>query len=250
MLQLLTKSYRNDFPWLRIAVRSVQHFCKEPLSWTVVVEQADSGELTSQPWAKQLRVVIAEELWPEIGQIPAPYVRQQWIKMNAFRIMNGYFWNWDSDVHARKEFTSENFKSASGNPIWWVSEYNNLMSPNHAAIFNARRDLLKRTFFVPEIPLEFMRCMPIPSHSDILRQASTRDEWRRYFDAMKGDNNAVSEFNAIGLFAQINYPWMFDWKNAETTPGGTWGAPDGIVNQSWSYGGVPNELNIWADGLT
>lgn len=229
-----------------MAVKSMYFFCKEPISWTVVVENEDLNELKNRPWSKPLKIVPTEDIWPESFQIPPPYVRQQYIKMHAYRVMNGYFWNLDSDVITKKEFTSAKLEDVRGRPTYWISSYNNIETPVHRGIFSARRDLLKRTFSVPEVQFEYMRQMPIPCHSDILKQGSGREEWRRYFDVMRGavTNPGISEFNMIGLFAHMHFPHYFDWRDAESQ-GPTWGQPDGIFHQHWSYGPMPDDIQKW-----
>lgn len=278
-LHLFAKTWINDYPWLKLAMTSVNKLCTEDVYWTVVGDQGSKLEIEKvsvqamQATNKEIavRIVEAQEVWPEASCIGNGYLHQQWIKMNSHMIMgDGLYWNWDSDVIAIKPFSSQNFMGKSGKPIYWISQFNSIMNgadrPAHEGRISVMREVfglsaIPSEYMSSEFPFEYMRCMPSPLYGSLLRQCSSRTEWARAFNMLKTGDHRFSEFNVIGKSFHTLFPESFDWKNAESE-GPTWsggyvegGVGSGqfqdhaIISQAWSWGGVPQHIQKFVDEL-
>lgn len=268
-MKLFSKSYRKDFEWLKLAIRSVAKLCKEPVEWGIVVEDGESKELSeilkNLP-AAPLTIGVNEisQVFPEAMAIQSGYMRQQWIKMNAHKIMGGgLFWNWDSDVIAVKPFDSKIFCNPQGKPVHFFTQLNHLImtetDPTAIEAHKGRRHITEICLDYHHVCFEFMRCMPAPLIGEILSHASTQREWERAYAVMKSGDHRLSEFNIIGQYCHLYYPDAFEWKNAsnhETWSGGYVLEGDKIVYQShayvaqcWSWGNMPNEVIKFVDAL-
>lgn len=278
-LRLFTKTYVNDWPWFKAALKSVLKTCQEPVEWNICVDDGTRGafqEVINQAFQETgksfgIQVKEVNELWPEVLQIPHGYLRQQWIKMTSNRIMgDGLYWNWDSDVIAIKPFSSETFMGRSGRPIFWISQYNSIMNGADKQTHEARRALVKEIFglnVLPieyskhQIPFEYMRTMPFPLYGNLLKICSDSVEWKRSFEVMKSGDHRFSEFNVIGNMFQWLFPHAFEWHDAEAD-GQTWsggyvqgGVGSGgfqehaTIAQGWSWGGIPQHIVDFVNAL-
>lgn len=278
-MRLFSKTYINDFEWLKLAIKTVWHFSKEEVKWTFVIEDENLEQLrdlvlkTPSDGSKGFGVGSIQfsfhglnELWPEAKQISQGYLRQQWIKMNAHRVMgNDFFMNWDSDVIAVRPFIIDYFKGRSGRPIHWFTDYNHMImterDPTAVTAYQSRRALAGKIYGWP-ISFEWMRCMPMPGFGEILRCGAGTQYWSHMFELCKSATPGFSEFNFIGEYAHKFFPDAFEWRNAENS-GPTWSTgyitksedlpiefqSHGIVCQGWSYGGIPPNLKKWVDAL-
>lgn len=276
-MKLFSKTWRNDYAWLKLAMKSVLKLSTEPIDWTIVGDEGSKDDLekivlqalqeTKFSESKghgifSYKTAEALKYWPEIASISNGYLAQQWVKMMAHRVMgNSQFWNWDSDVIAIKPFSSQTFMGKSGRPIHWFSQFNSLMNGSDRPAHEARIQMMREVFHMEHIAHEWMRCMPIPMHGEILSHAAQSPEWSRSFDMMKRGDHRFSEFNVIGQFAHLYFPDTFEWKNAESS-GPTWsggyvqgGVGSGqfqehaIVAQGWSWGGIPQHIESFVNNL-
>lgn len=269
-LTLFTKTYQKDYPWLKLAMTSVIKMCQEDIFWTIVGDPGskdDIQKVVSQAMQATnknvaVRIIESQEHWNDASMIPNGYLGQQWIKMNAHRVMgDGFFHNWDSDVIAIKPFTQKSFFGNSGKPIYWFSQFNSIMDGVDRPAHEARIQMMKEILGLNEISFEWMRCMPVPMYGQVLKVASTRHEWGRSFNMMKNGDNRFSEFNVIGQFSHLFFPDAYEWRNAEAS-GPTWSGgyvPGGvgsgafqdhaIISQCWSYGGIPAHIEEYVSKL-
>lgn len=270
MLNLFTKTWVNDYPWLKLAMISVSKLCTEEIRWTIVGDKDSRPDLgavitqAGQASGRQIgtRICEVQEYWPECAGISNAYLAQQWIKMNAHRIMEDkLFLNWDSDVIAVRSFSSESFNGKSGRPIYWFSQFNSIMSGSDRPAHEARISMMKEVLGLNEISFEWMRCMPVPMYGQILKNGSERKEWKKSFDMMKAGDHRFSEFNVIGQFSHLFFPDAYEWRNAEAS-GPTWSTgyveggsgsgtfqEHGIVAQGWSWGGIPPHIQEFVSKL-
>lgn len=276
-MKLFTKTWVNDFPWMKLALKSVaRNYTGLKVEWGIVLDDGTRGdfqkvvdqvkqELEGKPGpVMDINVVEASQLWSDgVQKISQPYLRQQWIKMTANRLMGpGLFWNWDSDVIAIKPFDAKTFCNHDGKPIYWFSQLNHLIvtGGGDKAAHDGRRALTKiATNYEPSF--EWMRCMPVPLIGQVLEHASGQGDWQRAFAIMASNDHRFSEFNVIGQFCHLYYPDAFDWRNAENN-GPTWssGYVEGGVGsgcfqahaticQAWSWGGVPPHIADYVNNL-
>lgn len=267
-LRLFSKTWINDYPWLKLAMKSVLKLCKEDVDWTIVGDAGSRNDLESiacqavQETGSALKYRVAEvaDFWPEVAHIGNGYLAQQWVKMNAHKIMGeSLFWNWDSDVIAIKPFSSRTFVGGSERPIYWISQFNSLMGGSDRPAHEARISLMKEVTGLNEISFEFMRCMPIPLYGQILKNGSERKEWQKSFELLRNGDSRFSEFNIIGQFSHLYFPDAYEWRNAESS-GPTWsggyvegGVGSGafqdhaIISQCWSWGQVPPHIQDFVD---
>lgn len=268
-LRLVTKSYSKDLPWLDLSIKSVLHFCAEPIEWHIIVDDPDLYDL-SQLVDNAVKKSYREDVkffhygmnrdWPEAASMGG-YYGQQFTKMHLHRRIEGVFWSIDSDVIAQRPFTHKDLVGPTGKQIMWFSQFNSLMGGADDAAHRARQEVIKQVFHIPEAPHEWMRAMPIPMQSEILRCGSSRQEWADSINMMNNSNPGFSEFNIIGEFSHQYFPDSYEWRNAEIA-GPTWaggyvqggygsGRHDGIsiFTQSWSYGGISDEMKNWVNSL-
>lgn len=279
MLTLFSKTYVNDYPWLKLAIKTVLKLCKDPVEWTIVGDAGAKSQIQDvvlqavQESKGILKFHIHEVLehWPECGAISNGYLAQQWVKMNSHRVMpDGLYWNWDSDVIAIKPFSTQSFVGKSGRPIYWISQFNSIMNGVDRPAHEGRIALVKEIFgltAIPtnyirsEIPFEYMRCMPVPLYGNLLKICSERVEWKRSLEVLKSGDHRFSEFNIIGQAFHCLFPEAFEWHNAESD-GGSWACgyveggvgsgmfqEHGIVCQGWSWGGIPQHIKDFVDNL-
>lgn len=267
-MKLFTKTWVNDYAWLKLAIKSVLKLCtKEAVEWTIVGDQGSKqnieivvmGAVQECQGALKYKIYEVEEFWPECSYIQNKYLAQQWIKMNAHLVMgDDLFWNWDSDVIAVKPLSSKTFMGKSERPIYWFSQFNSLMTGADAATHQLRMGMMREIMGLPEISFEWMRGMPIAQYGQILRSGSSRIEWKRSFEMMKKGDNRFSEFNIIGQFSHLYFPDAFEWRNAETS-GPTWsggwienggGFQEHVsTSQAWSWGGIPPHIEAFVNAL-
>jgi hypothetical protein len=269
-MNLFSKTWINDLPWIDLALKSVSFFCKEPVDWSIVIEkqhfpelQDIAGRLRFWNHNHQIRIKLftVEDHWPEALSMNG-YMGQQWIKMNAHKVMgNEIFWNWDSDVIAQRPFSQKDFTGSTGRPIHWFSHFNSLMGGADDAAHNQRRAVMKQIFRFEDISFEFMRCMPIPMNGTILEHGSRNRIWDESKDKLIRADRSFSEFNIIGQFSHFFFPDAYEWRNAEAS-GPTWsggykegghgsGTMDGIsiVTQCYSWGGLPEHISKYVNNL-
>lgn len=246
MITLFTKSYNKDAEWLYLAIRSLRHFCKNPIRWIVVTERQHkdviSGSIRKGEEENTLlreifpiKLEIVEDVYPEAMDIASPYMRQQWIKMNSWKsIGNDVAWNWDSDVIATQEFSRDSLLGPSGRPIYWFTPFNDMMGGSDDNAHRVRMQFLKEVFHVEHVSFEWMRCMPIPMNGALLRHASSTPIWNDCRNKLKAGDMRMSEFNIMGQFAHFYFPDAFEWRNT-----GQYKEHFKFCQQFWSYGGIP-----------
>lgn len=254
-LNLFVKTWINDWQWLKQAMISVQKTCREPVRWGICIDDGTREEFlkvitqVQQESGKELNAGIHEtsEVWPEAVKIQNGYLRQQWIKMNSHKIMGeGVFWIWDSDLIAQKPFQTIDFCGFGGKPIYWFTPFNSIMGGRDDAAHKARVQMIKDIYGVPDVPFEWMRCIPIPQIGGILRHASGTSYWNKAFDMLVKGDERFSEFNVIGQFCHQYFPDAFDWRNTENYVGKTFSGAMGdknfLVSQGFSWGGMPQNV--------
>lgn len=265
-MKLFCKTWRNDYPWLKLAMKSVAKFSKEPVYWTVVGDQGSKDDLKKvsmqamQESGIHFRFDLYEiqEHWPEVNGVNG-YYAQQWIKMNAHLVMgDAIFFNWDSDVIAVKPFSQSDFFGKSGRPIFWISQFNHLIQHGNQEVHRIRRNVMSQICSISEVAFEYMRCMPIPMNGSILRSASSRQEWSKSLNAIKNTHAGFSEFNVIGLFSHLYFPDAYEWRNADTQgpafaggwdEGGQCFQSHALVSQRYSWAGVEKHIENWVNSL-
>lgn len=265
-MRLLTKTWLNDYPWLKLAVKSVLKLCQEPIDWTIVCDNGQKSQIgTVMAQAMQetgmpcsFKVYEVGEYWAEVNGVSG-YYAQQWVKMNAHMVMgDDYFFNWDSDVIAVKKFDSNTFNGKSGRPIFWLSQFNHLIQHGDENVHRARMAVIREMIGVPEVSFEYMRCMPVPMNGSILRCGSTRQEWKKSLELIRNSRGGFSEFNIIGMFSHLYFPDCYEWRNAENqgpTYSGGWDQngncfqEHAFVSQGYSWGGVQGYLENFVNAL-
>ena len=190
-MRLFVKTWEKDFQWLKIAMISVQKYSDNPVYWTIVID--DSTKDRFQPVIDQVRqqnpsktlninIYQTSDHWRDSLKIQNGYLRQQYIKMTAHRVMEkGYFWNWDSDVLAQKPFLIDDF-CVHGKPIHWITQFNAIMGGSDDHAHEARKQMLRDIFGNIDISFEYMRCMPMPMMTEILKHGETSSYWTKFFN--------------------------------------------------------------------
>lgn len=248
MITLFCKTYDKDAEWLYLSIRSLIHYCLEPIRMVVVTERqhreiidgsirkgCEKRKAGLDVFGHPIQLHIVEDAYPEAMEISSPYMRQQWIKMNSWKSCgDGLAWNWDSDVIATQHFTSEDLKGPSGRPIYWFTPFNDMMGGTDDNAHKIRMQFLKEVFHVEHVSFEWMRCMPIAMNGTILRHASSTPIWNDCRNKLKAGDMRMSEFNIMGQFAHFYFPDAFEWRNT-----GNYQEHFKFCQQFWSYGGVP-----------
>jgi hypothetical protein len=257
---MFTKTCRKDFEFLYWAVASVAKRCRDEVHWTFVCDAGETIDLKREiENALQaagsnridFRIIETPDFWKDAESLNDGYLAQQWVKMNAHRVMpqdqGGYFLNWDSDVIAVKTFTEANFRNSNGLPIMYMTQFNVLKSGDDGQVHQMRQDFIRKTCG-GEAPFEYMRTMPIWMNSNILRIGQERqEEWRRTLDSIR--TGGMSEFNVIGWMSHQFFPDCYEWRNTQNgfqTWSGTGNTGENITHQGWSWGGMKEEIKILA----
>ncbi len=280
-MKFFTKTWRNDLVWLAVAIRSVQKYCREPVvDWTIVCDDGErplvakmlAETIGPTPQGKrgpmmQFTVHEVREHWPECAQIPRGYEVQQWVKMNAHRVLGSVLhWHYDSDVLCIREFSRADFIGPSGRPIYWITPLEQIVDAVNQPVYQQRAEVLKQIFGLPDMAFEWARCLPLPASGEILRQGSLQREWRTFFDLCVASDRSISEFNVMGLYANLHFPDAYEWRNTQhhactwmSHPGNEplhldgWKAAMANTKaqffQGWSWGGMPPGVVQWAAGL-
>lgn len=242
-LRLFSKCWCRDFEWLKLAIETVMKHCQDKVFWTIVVDHGEKAGLRLPETDKIIfQVYEIQQHWPEASELGNGYIQQQWVKMNAHRVMGeGFFLNWDSDVMALRDFSVKNFQNPLGKPILWFTPFNDIIPGGDAVVHQARQNYIKSVFNIQEAPFEWMRCMPIWMNSEILRIGSSRREWNIVQSFMRAKEiSGLSEFNLIGQLSHMFFPDAYDYKNTQTSEP-TWAGPidskTAIIHQGYSWGG-------------
>lgn len=253
-MRLFVKTWAKDFQWLKVAMVSVQNHCNENVMWDIVLDDGTFGEF--QKVLEQVQQIVprrtlnvrvheTSHFWKDSLQISNGYLRQQWIKMTAHRVMgSGYFWNWDSDVLAQKNFTIEDFICHS-KPIHWITQFNAIMDGADRAAHEARKQMLRDIFGLPDISFEYMRCMPMPMMGEILQYGEKSSYWKQSLNMLISGDGRFSEFNVLGMYSHLYFPDVYEWRNTQNydkTFSGPWGDKNYIVSQGYSWGGLSKEI--------
>lgn len=262
MIKLFVKTWQNDFQWLKQAMISVQKTCKEDVFLGIVVDDGTMslfGDVIVQVAQESgrkvdARVIETSKVWPEAMQIKSGYLRQQWIKMNSHKVMgDGVFWIWDSDLIAQRPFSSADFCGFGDKPIYWFTQFNAMMGGSDDNAHRVRMQMLKDIYGVPDVPFEWMRCIPIPQIGGILKHAAGTSYWAKAFSMLVSGDERFSEFNVIGQFNHQYFPDAFDWRNTHNYPGKTFSGPMGdrnfIVSQGFSWSGIPQGVSDFVKSL-
>lgn len=250
-MNLFVKTWINDWQWLKQAMLSVQKTCRDDVVWFICVDDGTLAEFNKvleqvkQESGRFLNVMAFEtsKFWPEAIQIQNGYLRQQWIKMNSHKAVgNDLFWIWDSDLIAQRPFSQQDFMDKGGKPIYWFTQFNSILGGRDDGAHLGRIQMIKDIYGIPEVPFEWMRCIPIPQIGGILRHAAGTSYWNNAFNMLVNGDNRFSEFNVIGQFCHQYFPDAFDWRNTHNYPGKTFSGPMGdknfIVSQGFSWGGI------------
>lgn len=261
-MKLFVKTWQNDFQWFKQAMISVIKTCKEPVEWSICIDDGtknDFGKVLVQVTQETFKPVNAHvyetsQMWPESMYIQNGYLRQQWIKMNAHKVMgNDLFWIWDSDLIAQRPFSSEDFMDKGGKPIYWFTQFNSILGGTDDNAHLGRIQMIKDIYGIPEVPFEWMRCIPIPQIGGILRHAAGTSYWSKAHQMLCAGDARFSEFNVIGQFCHQYFPDAFDWRNTHNYPGKTFSGPLGdknfIVSQQWSWGGASEAATEFVKNL-
>lgn len=256
MMTLFTKTYSADAEWLFLCIRSLRHFCKNPIRWIIVTEREHKEVIQGSIRKGEekmallreifpIKLEIVEDVYPEAMDISSGYMRQQWIKMNSWKsIGNDIAWNWDSDVIAIKELSRDSLVGPSGRPIYWFTPFNDLMSGTDVEAHRARIEFMKQVFGIHHVAFEWMRCMPIAMNGSLLRHASSTSIWNGCLNLLKSGDHRMSEFNVMGQFAHFYFPDAFEWRNTHNYP-----VHFNFCQQFWSYGGVPPNVREGIENL-
>lgn len=261
-MKLFVKTWVNDFQWLKQAMISVIKTSTEPVEWGICVDNGtrdDFGKVLVQVTQEtykpiNARIYETSQVWPEAMHIQNGYLRQQWIKMNSHMVMgDDLFWIWDSDLIAMRPFSSADFCGFGNKPIYWFTQFNAMMGGSDDNAHRVRMQMIKEIYGVPDVPFEWMRCIPIPQIGGILRHAAGTSYWAKAHQMLVAGDNRFSEFNVIGQFNHQYFPDAFDWRNTHNYPGKTFSGPLGdknfIVSQGFSWNGMPQDVSDFVKSL-
>jgi len=244
-MKLFTKTCKKDFEFLSLAIKTAIYRCDDEIFWTFICDTKEHELLLSiinsaiQKTKKQFnyRIFEVQEYWSDGLAISDGYLIQQWVKMNAHRVMKdswgGYFMNWDSDVIALRSFSENCFKGLTGKPIFYMTPFNHLIKhfskvgPKESMVcMIERQHFLKKVMNLKDVPFELMRTAPQCMHSEILEFGSTRPEWNNVRTTLINKQGAgMSEFCIIGIISQLFFPYLYEWRHTEKESFISWKGP-------------------------
>lgn len=229
---LFIKSFSDDLPWLEYALRSCDKFAS---GFSELVVALPAGVEFSWPTA---RIVHIRGETPENG-----YRFQQLVKLHSDELTTAEnVLITDSDTIFTQPFSPETFMR-DGKPYWLMTPYDALRDE-----LGEDERLIRGVFLWREVVREFIGATP--EHEYMRRQPFYVPCWLlkglRAFCRVKHNVTlhdyvlnayAFSEFNCAGFFAHQRSPDEFTWIDTTRET-----MPELNVLQSWSHGGLTDEL--------
>lgn len=229
-VDVLIKTYRDDFDWLRYCLRSIHKFVTGVREIVVLVPKGDVDLFRCLGLTRERMVVSAEHgdgyLWQQREKCYAD------IYTDADMVLF-----MDSDLICTRPLSPEKLMIC-GKPRWLVTPYSKLVNANGHPV-TPWQEITERALGHP-VEFETMRCHPFLVPRELFQRV--RDFMRELHgmdlsDYIMGQGGRkFSEFNLLGAFAYYHAPHLFHWMNTEHF------LPAPFVNQYWSYGGVTPDI--------
>lgn len=226
-LDIFTRSYAKDIPFLSYMLRSAHKFARGWDNIVIVVPESDRAAFQGMNLTQE-KVYFIEEPAGVSG-----YMAQQITKLNADCFTEAeYIAYVDSDCLFYKPFNIQEELIKDGKPLMMKTPYAELPPdlPWRACTEKA---------IGCEAPYETMRRQPIVVKAEFL------DRFRRHIAHIHGKTvndyiageTTFSEFNALGSYLHKYHNNELVWLDTSTEP-----VPDQWCYQAWSHGGLTPEL--------
>ena len=218
---IFIKTWKNDLPWLRYCLESIDRFGSGFDEIVVVADESCRGLMDSVN-TESVKIHYAKD-WQN-GKI-----QQQAVKLRADTfVTSSHILYVDSDVIFFESFTPETFMK-DGKPILMKTLYSTL---GDAVPW---RSPTERTLGW-SVDWEYMRRLPSLYRTETLTAiANMFPKLQSELKAM-GKRNDFSEFNVIGAFAAKMHPEKYFICDTEV-----W-EPHQVAQQFWSWGGITPEV--------
>lgn len=224
-VDIVIKSWPNDYAWLAYCLRSIQKFATGFNNIILLLPRSAPLTLTAET------VVLLDQ--------PESYLHQQIAKLNADRHTQAdYILHFDSDMIFTAPVTPD-FWFKYDNPTW-------IFSPFEDGNIQWKPVMQDCVGFEPHH--EYMRRGAIICPRDIY------GAFRDYIAVKHGKSmedyilsrppNHFSEYNCLGFYASIFHTERFHWHNTATD-----GVPSWPFKQYWSWGGLTPEIRNEIEGI-
>lgn len=224
---IFIRSYRNDFPWLRYCLRSIQKhlvgFCD-----IIIAVPAKDVELLSH--------LTVEKVIGVTDDGTNGYMQQQSDKMHAdLHTQADYILHVDSDMWFTRPVTPD-FFFRDGKPIWVMTPWSAMGKDEKRAWMHVMTKALQD---FP--PYEFMRkcanMIPRWLYADFRSHMEQLHGVPLQSYILNQPNHEFSEYNAIGFYAWLHHRDKFYWHDTTVD-----GIPSWPFKQAWSWGGLKPEI--------
>lgn len=230
---IFIKTCRQDLPWLRYCVQSIEKYCSGFHSVLLVL---DKGMQTPDYIPEDWEV----DFWPVYENCKG-YIQQQIAKMNAHLTCKDgteaiLFVDSDCVFHALCT-PADWFRG--GKPILMKTAYSERLGDAQCW-----KQITERLVRFP-VEFEYMRRMPI-----IFLEKTVAETYRKLTGdivaMISGKITECSEFNAMGACADLYHKSDYFWINTETQPDLI---PAPVAKQFWSWGGITKEIKAEIEAM-
>lgn len=232
---LFVRSYNKDFPWLQYCLKSIHKYASGFGEIVVAVPDGQHHALAH---------LTAEKVVPVFDDGKNGYLLQQNTKLHADMLTRGeVVVTIDSDCVFCRPVTPETFMH--GDKVRW------LITPMDSLPLEIKRAwghvMFKAVLQNPS--WEFMRkcTVAVPKWA--------YGEFRQFMEKTHGikldayimsqPNREFSEWNTLGLFLYTHFNDKIHWHDCSTM-----GLPEPWEFQSWSYGGLTDEIRAKLEAIT
>lgn len=240
---ILIKSYKHDFPFLKYALKSIAKNCEKFRDLILVFDEGDEQDVALMDF-KEFEEGFGKR--PKIYFEPVKcdgYLNQQIIKMYADKYSDAdYFLFTDSDTVITRHCMPESFMYTVGMPYAFMTPYTSLKGA-------VPWQKVTEEVLGFKIGFEFMRRQPFLFHR------STLIKCRQYLEKIKGKpldkyistrpNRDFSEYNVLGAWAHLFENRKYYFVHTEIGP-----MPPVYAKQFWSRSGFTPQVQEEMEALT
>ena len=216
---IFIKTWRDDLPWLRHCVDSIQKYASGFSECVIVADKNCRYSMEFVPPNFGIKYV---------PQWPNGYIQQQWCKIIANRFTDAdQILFVDSDCVFFAPFTPETFMK-DDKPILLKTRYSELGN-------TVPWKPITEAFVGFPVEWEYMRRMPI------LLLSSTLSGFVNFYPNTEATlralkTNSFSEFNVLGAVAEKHQPDAYIFQDTADF------LPDAVCRQFWSWGKITDEV--------
>lgn len=226
MINIFIRTYKNDLPWLRYCLMSIQKYVTG--YGKIVIGIPENQIHLLKPFNLTQETIISCPVYAD------DYLGQQIDKLNADVYCDSeYILFVDSDCVFTKPFNCNDLLN-EGNPVMYKTNYSKVGEGI------CWKPITEKALNKKGIQFEYMRRLPLMYRSETI--ADLR-EYMGLIHAVPMEQyvtsqplRAFSEFNALGAFADAFCNDQYEFKNTDD------GVDENCLIQHWSWGGITPQI--------